>query len=108
MATEERARPLKFTYYSGMKGRKKVEVCVTRGSNIAEVLPNVSRFMTRKGWKYGAVVGEVIDEANNNQLLLVATYWPGEKFSVMFEQDVTRPICLTDFGEVLDAMHATA
>lgn len=94
-------RPIKYTYYGGYKGKNKIVVATTRGSNIAEVLPNVSRFMTRKSARYGAVVAEVIDEENFNELLLVATYWPGEKFNVIFEQDVHRPVCLTNIEETV-------
>ena len=97
MADPNVVRPIKFTYY-GMapgRGQKKPVVRVTRGSNIGEVLANVSRFMTRNP-KWGAVVAEVTDEANFNEVLLVATYFPGEKFAVVFEQDVARPVCLLD------------
>lgn len=87
-------RTIKTTYYGASPGRGKAKPVVrtTRGSRISECLPNVARFMTVHA-RWGAVVAEVTDELFG-ELLLVATYFPGEKFNVVFERDVTRPVCL--------------
>lgn len=93
--SDQPARTIKFTYYgpSPSRGKNKPVVKTTHGSRIDEVLPNVSRMMTRK-LKGEAVVGEAYDD-EFGELLLVATYYPGEKFNVVFEQDVNRPVCIT-------------
>ena len=92
-------RTIKTTYYGASPGRgkKKPVVRITRGSNIKECLPNVARFMTTNP-RWNAEVAEVVDEAYG-ELLLVATYFPGEKFNVVFEQDVTRPVCIFNLDE---------
>jgi hypothetical protein len=94
-------RPIKTTYYGPKEGRGKnayhPEVQVTRGSRIEECLANVARKMTRNN-QVGAVVAEVVDETYG-ELLLVATYFPGEQFQVVMEQDVHRPVCITNYEE---------
>lgn len=91
--SDQPARTIKFTYYGpAPKGKKKPVVKVTHGSRIDEVLPNMSRMMTRK-LKGDAVVAEAHDE-QYGELLLVGSYFPGEKFAVVFEQDVHRPVCI--------------
>lgn len=92
--SDQPARTIKFVYYGHSPGRGKPKpvVKVTHGSRIDECLPNVSRMMTRK--LHGdAVVAEVHDETYG-ELLLVASYFPGEKFNVVFEKDTTRPVCI--------------
>lgn len=88
-------RTIKTTYYgaSPKRGKQKPVVRITRGSRIGECLPNVTRMLTQN-LKGDAVVAEVYDEIFG-ELLLVVTYFPGEKLNVMFEQDVTRPLCIT-------------
>jgi hypothetical protein len=90
------ARTIKTTYYGPSPGRGKAKpvIKVTHGSRIGECLPNVSRMMTQN-LRGDAVVAEVVDETYG-ELLLVATYFPGEKFNTVFEQDVKRPVCITD------------
>jgi hypothetical protein len=87
-------RTIKTTYYGPSPGRGKAKpvVKITRGSRIGECLPNASRMLTTR-LNGDAVVAEVTDELFG-QLLLVATYFPGEKFNVIFEQDVNRPVCI--------------
>lgn len=87
-------RTIKTTYYGPSAGRGKAKPVIkrTRGSRIGECLPNVTRMMTQ-GLKGDAVVAEVHDETYG-ELLLVVTYFPGEKLQVLFEQDVTRPVCI--------------
>ena len=89
-------RTIKTTYYgpSPGRGKSKPVVRVTHGSRISECLPNVARFMTVNP-RWNAVVAEVTDETYG-ELLLVATYFPGERFNVVFEQDVNRPVCIFD------------
>lgn len=91
------ALPIVYTYYGASPGRgkKKPKVKQYRGSSYEEVAANVTRWMTRKN-RHVAVVAEVTDETYG-ELLLVATYWPGEKFQIAFEQDVTKPVCVTNF-----------
>lgn len=84
-----------ITTYHG-PGRKHPVVKTTRGSNRDEILPNICRHMTRND--YGAVVAECHDE-DTGELLLVVTYWIGTKLQVMFEADVTKPICITNIKE---------
>jgi hypothetical protein len=88
-------RPFIYTYYgpSQGRGRKKPVVMRYRGSNIGEIAANMVRWMTRKA-KGAAVVGEVHDE-EYGELLLVATYFPGEKFQIVFEQDTTKRVYVT-------------
>lgn len=90
-------RTIKTTYYghSVGRGRKKPVVQTTYGSRIEEAAANVTRWMTRKN-RHLAVVAEVVD-LTYGELLLVATYFPGEKFSIAFEKDVTRPVCITNY-----------
>jgi hypothetical protein len=87
-------RTIVTTYYgpSAGRGKQKPKIKVTRGSRIGECLPNVTRMLTQN-LKGDAVVAEVHDEMFG-ELLLVVTYFPGEKLQVTFEQDVTRPVCI--------------
>lgn len=93
----EMIRPIRYDYYGPKQGRgkdaKRPLLKTVRGSNIAEVSANVTRWMTRKN-KFHAEIADVTDETYG-ELLLVATYLPGEKFQIVFEQDVTRPVCVT-------------
>jgi len=93
--SDQPARTIKTTYYgpSPGRGKQKPEIRITRGSRIGECLPNVTRMLTQK-LKGDAVVAEVHDEMFG-ELLLVVTYFPGEKLTVMFEHDVSRPVCIT-------------
>lgn len=84
-------RNLVTTYYG--PGRKRPVTKTTRGSRREEILPNICRNLTRNA--YGAVVAECHDE-ETGELLLVVTYWIGAKLAVVFEQDVTHPICITN------------
>lgn len=86
-------RTIRTTYYGPGRGKNKPKIKETRGSLIGECLPNVTRMMTTK-LKGEAIVAEVYDETYG-ELLLVATYFPGEKFTVIFEKDVNRPVCVT-------------
>lgn len=90
------------TYYAhATKGRHKVKIKVTRGSNRDEIVPNIARMMTSgRASKDGlyAYVAETIDE-ETMELLCVAKYDMGNKFHVLFESDVTRPICVMDIPE---------
>lgn len=90
-------RTIKTTYYgpSPSRGKKKPAVQTTHGSRIEEAAANVVRWMTRKN-RHLAVVAEVVD-TTYGELLLVATYFPGEQFRIVFEKDVTRPVCVTNF-----------
>lgn len=92
-------RPIKTTYYGPSMGRNKPKpvVKITRGSRIAECLPNVARLMTTNN-RHNAVVAEVVDETYG-ELLFVATYFPGEKFQTVFEHDVKRPVCIPYYEE---------
>lgn len=98
---DEVARPIRYDYYGPKTGRgpkaKRPLIKTVRGSNIAEVGANVTRWMTRKN-RHLAEVCDVTDETYG-ELLLVATYFPGEKFQIVFEQDVHRPVCVTYFEE---------
>lgn len=90
------ARPIKTTYYGAAgPGETKPVVATTRGSRIEEAAPNVTRFMTRKN-RHLAVVAEVID-TTYGELLMVATMFPGEPFTIQFERDVHRPILITNY-----------
>lgn len=86
-------RTIKTTYYGPGRGKNKPIIKVTRGSRIGECLPNVTRMLTQK-LRGDAVVAEVYDETYG-ELLLVVTYYPGEKLQTLFEQDVNRPVCIT-------------
>lgn len=94
-------RPIRYDYYGPKIGRgkdaKRVLIKTVRGSNIEEVNANVARWMTRKNRWY-AEICDVTDETYG-ELLLVATYLPGESFKIVFERDVTRPVCVTYFEE---------
>lgn len=89
-------RTIKTTYYGPAKGRgkdaRKPVIKTTRGSRIGECLPNVVRMLTQN-LRGQAEVAEVYDETFG-ELLLVVTYFPGEKMQTVFEQDVTRPVCI--------------
>ena len=89
-------RTIRTTYYGPTQGRGKnavkPEIKKTRGSRIGECLPNVTRMLTQN-LKGLAEVAEVYDE-QYGELLLVVTYYPGEKLQVVFEQDVNRPVCI--------------
>ena len=93
-------RTIKTVYFGPSPGRGKPKpvIKVTHGSRLSEVGPNVMRMMTRN--LHGdAVVAEAHDEMYG-ELLFVATYFPGEKFAVVFEQDASRPVCIvTELGE---------
>jgi hypothetical protein len=98
MTTSPTPRIIKTTYYGQphKKGGKKPVVKVTYGSNPLEVLPNITRHMVRND--YGAVVASA-EDTEYGELLLVATYFIGESFKVGFEQDVRRPVCVTNIEE---------
>lgn len=87
-------RTIKTTYYGPGRGKNKPVIKITRGSRIGECLPNVTRMLTQK-LRGDAVVAEVYDETYG-ELLLVVTYYPGEKLQTVFEHDVNRPVCLTN------------
>jgi len=89
------SRTIKTTYYgpSPGRGKQKPTIKTTRGSRLGECLPNVTRMLTQN-LRGQAVVAEVYDETYG-ELLLVVTYFPGEKMQTMFEQDVNRPVCIT-------------
>lgn len=95
----DHTRPIRYDYYGPKIGRgkdaKRPRVKTIRGSNIAEVNANVARWMTQKN-SFGAEIADVTDETYG-ELLCVATYLPGEKFQIVFERDVHRPVCVTDF-----------
>jgi hypothetical protein len=92
-------KPFIYTYYgpSPGRGKKKPVVKIYRGSNIGEISANVARWMTRTA-RGMAVVGEVHDE-EYGELLLVASYFPGEKFQIIFEQDTTKRVFITKLTE---------
>lgn len=92
-------RTIKTVYYGPSPGRGKPKpvIKITRGSRLAEVGPNIMRMMTSK-LKGAAIVAEAHDETYG-ELLLVATYFPGEKFNTVFEQDVVRPVCITNHNK---------
>lgn len=92
------SRNIKTVYYGAAgPGERKPVVRVTRGSRIAEALPNVARMLT--GGRWAADVAEVTDE-EYGELLFVVSYFSGENLTVLFEHDVTRPVCIvTGLGE---------
>lgn len=85
-------RTIITTYYgpSPGRGKDKPVIKITRGSRIGEIGPNIMRMMTRR-MNGDAVVAEAYDD-EYGELLLVASYFPGEKFNTVFEQDVSRPV----------------
>lgn len=86
-------RTLVTTYYGPGKGSNKPVVKITRGLHRDELVPNISRKMVQNA--YGAVVAEAVDD-ETGELLLVCTYAIGARFAVIFEADVTNPVCVTD------------
>jgi len=92
-------RNLITTYYgpaSGKHGKHKEVVKTNRSSRREEALPTAIRHLTLNS--YGATVAEVVDD-DTAELLLVVTYKMGERLQVVFEQDVTKPVCVTTFKD---------
>lgn len=87
-------RNLITTYYG--PGRNKEVVKTNRSSRREEALPTICRHLTMNS--YGATVAELID-GDTAELLLVVTYKMGERLQVVFEQDVTKPVCVTQTSQ---------
>lgn len=89
------SRNLKTTYYgSNDPGSPKSILRTTYGSNRVEVIPNIMRRLTQN--LDGAVVVECVDMDNADELIAVATMWPGQEPRVPFVGDVKLPKFLTD------------